>query len=216
MVSLNRKHRHNKKVRNAAKMVIYTEGDVTEPQYLTDWIKKFAIRYNINPIKAKNKFNIVPSKDESEPLKVVNNLIEIENPAKNDLDIFYAVFDEDDRSESGTNKENYNRAFIEAKKNNIKVICSNRSIELWALMHFSDKTPITKIELEKELKKYLPKYNAETNKRFDVSLMLNNEDEAIKRAKRLREANTKLGDWKIRPSTNFDELIEAMKNFIKS
>ena len=38
----------------------------------------------------------------------------------------------------------------------------------------------------------------------------------LKRAKRLRETNTKLGNWKIRPSTNFDELIEAMKAFIKS
>lgn len=218
MVSLNRKDRHNRKVRNAAKMVIYTEGDVTEPQYLTDWVRAFAIQSGINPIKANMKFNIISSKDESEPLKIVDNLIETENPAKNDLDIFYAVFDEDDRSSGGKDKENFNKAFNEAKNNNIKVICSNRSVELWALMHFSDKTPMTQNELEKELKKYLPKYDAETNKRFDVSLMLNsdNEDKAIKRAEKLREANAKLGDWRIRPSTNFDELIKAMKDFIKS
>lgn len=208
--------RLNKKIRSAAKMVIYTEGDVTEPQYLADWIKKIAVKNSINPIKANMKFNIVPSKDESEPLKVVNNLIENENPIKNNLDIFYAVFDEDDRSLGGKDKENFNKAFEEAENNNVKVICSNRSVELWALMHFSDKTPTTKNELEKELKKYFPKYDAETNKRFDVSLMLDNEGKAIKRAKRLRETNTKLGNWKIRPSTNFDELIEAMKAFIKS
>lgn len=101
MVSLNRKDRLNKKIRSAAKMVIYTEGDVTEPQYLADWIKKIAVKNSINPIKANMKFNIVPSKDESEPLKVVNNLIENEKPIKNNLDIFYAVFDEDDRSLGG-------------------------------------------------------------------------------------------------------------------
>ena len=83
MVSLNRKDRLNKKIRSAAKMVIYTEGDVTEPQYLADWIKKIAVKNSINPIKANMKFNIVPSKDESEPLKVVNNLIENEKPIKN-------------------------------------------------------------------------------------------------------------------------------------
>ena len=105
MISLDRKNRRNRKERNAAKMVIYTEGDVTEPQYLTDWVKEFAIRNSINLIKANMKFNIVSSNDESEPLKVVNNLIQTENPSKNDLDIFYAVFDEDDRSESGTNKK---------------------------------------------------------------------------------------------------------------
>ena len=214
MVSLDRKNRHNRKERSAAKMVIFTEGDVTEPQYLSDWIKKFAVKNEINPIKAKMKFEIVASNDKSEPLKIVERLIDAKKPAKNSLDIFYAVFDEDDRSSGGKDKENFNKAFDEAENNNIKVICSNRSVELWALMHFSDKTPTNQGDLEKELKKYLPKYNAETNKRFDVSLMWDNEDEAIKRAKILRKSQTELGEWRMRPSTNFDELIEAMKDFI--
>ena len=42
-----------------------------------------------------------------------------------------------------------------------------------------------------------------------------NEDNAIRRAKALRKNNeTSSGDWKVRPSTNFDELIKAMKDFI--
>ena len=172
MVSLDRKNRHNRKERSAAKMVIFTEGDVTEPQYLTDWIKKSATKSGINHIKAMTKFEIVASRYESEPLKIVENLIEAKNPAKNYLDTFYAVFDEDDRSIGGKDKENFDKAFEEAKDNNIKVICSNRSVELWALMHFSDKTPTTKNDLEKELKTYLPQYNAKTNKKFDIALML--------------------------------------------
>lgn len=217
MVSLDRKNRHNRKERSAAKMVIFTEGDVTEPQYLTDWIRNFAAKNGVNHIKAMTKFEIVASKYESEPLKIVENLIETKNPAKNYLDTFYAVFDEDDRSIGGKDKENFDKAFEEAKDNNIKVICSNRSVELWALMHFSDKTPTTKNDLEKELKTYLPQYNAKTNKKFDIALMLvdDNEDKAIVRAKRLRKNNSQLGDWRIRPSTNFDELIEAMRDFVK-
>lgn len=168
MVSLDRKNRHNRKERSAAKMVIFTEGDVTEPQYLTDWIRNFAAKNGVNHIKAMTKFEIVASRYESEPLKIVENLIEAKNPAKNYLDTFYAVFDEDDRSIGGKDKENFDKAFEEAKDNNIKVICSNRSVELWALMHFSDKTPTTKNDLEKELKTYLPQYNAKTNKKFDV------------------------------------------------
>ncbi len=218
MVSLDRKNRHNRKERSASKMVIFTEGDVTEPQYLTDWIRNFAAKNGVNHIKAMTKFEIVASKYESEPLKIVENLIEAKKPAKNYLDTFYAVFDEDDRSIGGKDKENFDKAFEEAKDNNIKVICSNRSVELWALMHFSDKTPTTKNELEKELKIYLPRYNAKTNKRFDIDLMLvnDNEDKAISRAKKLRTNNSKLGDWRIRPSTNFDELIEAMRDFVKN
>jgi len=99
--SLSRTNRFNRKERNAGKIVIYTEGNVTEPEYLNDWIKNFAIKSQLNPNKVKTWFEIVPSDDESEPLKVVNNLITNENPKNNELDKFYAVFDEDDRSNTG-------------------------------------------------------------------------------------------------------------------
>lgn len=215
--SLSRTNRFNRKERNAGKIVIYTEGNVTEPEYLNDWIKNFAITSQLNPNKVKTWFEIVPSDDESEPLKIVNNLITNENPKNNELDKFYAVFDEDDRSNTGKDKENYQKAFQTAESNNINVICSNRSVELWAIMHFSNSTPMTQKDLEKELKKFMPHYNSSKNKRFDFAIMQSegDEDKAIKRAQSLRKNNEKASsDWKIRPSTNFDELIEAMKEFI--
>lgn len=88
--SLSRADRYNKKERNAGKIVIYTEGDVTEPEYLNDWIKGFAVKNGLNPLKVKTWFEIVPSDDESEPLKVVENLVSNENPKDNELDKFYA------------------------------------------------------------------------------------------------------------------------------
>ena len=215
--SLSRADRYNKKERNAGKIVIYTEGDVTEPEYLNDWIKGFAAKNGLNPLKVKTWFEIVPSDDESEPLKVVENLVSNENPKDNELDKFYAVFDEDDRSNTGKDKENYQKAFQTAESNNINVICSNRSVELWAIMHFSNSTPMTQKDLETELKKFMPHYNSSKNKRFDFAIMQSegDEDKAIKRAQSLRKNNEKASsDWKIRPSTNFDELIEAMKEFI--
>lgn len=84
-------------------------------------------------------------------------------------------------------------------------------------MHFSDKTPMTKTDLEKELKKFLPKYDSNKNKRFDIQTLLTkgNEEKAIKRAERLRGNNlNEHKDWMCRPSTNFDELIKAMKQRI--
>ncbi len=215
--SLSRTNRFNRKERNAGKIVIYTEGNVTEPAYLNDWIRDFALKNNLNPNKVKMWFEIVPSDDESEPLKVVNNLIINESPKSSELDIFYVVFDEDDRSSKGKDKENYQKAFQTADSNNVNVICSNRSVELWAVLHFSDATPMTQRDLEKELKKFMPQYNSGKNKRFDFAIMATqgSEDKAIKRAKALRKNNEKTsGDWKVRPSTNFDELIEAMKKFI--
>lgn len=215
--SLSRTDRYNRKERNAGKIVIYTEGNVTEPEYLNNWIKGFAIKNNLNPLKVKTWFEIVPSNNESEPLKIVENLIEDKSPKTSKLDKFYAVFDEDDRSVKGKDKENYQSAFKIAGENQVNVICSNRSVELWAVMHFSEVNPTSQKDLEKELKKFMPQYNSGKNKRFDFAIMQNrgDEDKAIRRAKALRKNNeTSSGDWKVRPSTNFDELIEAMKKFI--
>ena len=215
--SLSRADRYNRKERNAGKIVIYTEGDVTEPEYLNDWIRAFAIKNKLKPNKVRTWFEIVPSNNESEPLKIVENLIEDKSPKTSKLDKFYAVFDEDDRSVKGKDKENYQSAFKIAGENHINVICSNRSVELWAVLHFSDATPTTQRDLEKELKKFMPQYNSGKNKRFDFVTMVTqgNEDNAIRRAKALRKNNeTSSGDWKVRPSTNFDELIEEMKKFI--
>ena len=215
--SLSRADRYNRKERNAGKIVIYTEGDVTEPEYLNDWIRAFAIKNKLKPNKVLAGFEIVPSNNESEPLKIVENLIEDKSPKTSKLDKFYAVFDEDDRSVKGKDKENYQSAFKIAGENHINVICSNRSVELWAVLHFSDATPMTQKDLEKELKKFMPQYNSGKNKRFDFVTMVTqgNEDNAIRRAKALRKNNeTSSGDWKVRPSTNFDELIEEMKKFI--
>lgn len=215
--SLSRADRYNRKERNAGKIVIYTEGDVTEPEYLNDWIRAFAIKNKLNPNKVRTWFEITPSDNESEPLKVVENLVTNENPKNNELDKFYAVFDEDDRSNTGKDKENYQKAFQTAENNNVSVICSNRSVELWAVLHFSDATPTTQRDLEKELKKFMPQYNSGKNKRFDFAIILNKGDEekAIIRARALRKNNEETsGDWKVRPSTNFDELVEAMKKFI--
>lgn len=215
--SLSRADRYNRKERNAGKIVVYTEGDVTEPEYLNDWIKGFAVKNNLNPNRVKTWFEIIPSNDKSEPLKVVNNLVANENPKNNSLDTFYAVFDEDDRSVKGKDKENYQKAFQTADDNNINVICTNRSVELWAVLHFSDANPTTQRDLENELKKFMPQYHSSKNKRFDFTIMQDkgNEAKAIKRAKSLRKNNEKTsGDWRVRPSTNFDELIEAMREFI--
>ena len=215
--SLSRADRYNRKERNAGKIVVYTEGDVTEPEYLNDWIKGFAVKNNLNPNRVKTWFEIIPSNDKSEPLKVVNNLVANENPKNNSLDTFYAVFVLFDRSVKGKDKENYQKAFQTADDNNINVICSNRSVELWAVLHFSDANPTTQRDLENELKKFMPQYHSSKNKRFDFTIMQDkgNEAKAIKRAKSLRKNNEKTsGDWRVRPSTNFDELIEAMREFI--
>ena len=213
--NLSRKSRKYRRERDAGKIIIYTEGNVTEPEYLNNWIDEYAKQHNINKIKAHTKFKVEPSHDKSEPMKVVDSLIQSQ-PNYEDVDSFYAVFDEDDRCHSGKVKTNFVNAIQKAEKNNIKVICSNRSVELWALLHFEDAKPID--DCSDKLKTYMPEYDASRNKRFDVAKMLkdDNQEKAKERAKKLRKSNIVEGrKWYDRPSTNFDELIEAMENKIK-
>ena len=80
--SLSRADRYNRRDRNAGKIIIYTEGDITEPEYIKDWIKDFAVKNSLNPNRVKTWFEIIPSHDESEPLKIVENLIKDKRTCK--------------------------------------------------------------------------------------------------------------------------------------
>ncbi len=215
VANLDRNNRRGKKERSASKIVIYTEGELTEPKYLNDWISIYANKNDILPAKAKNFFKIEKGNSDSEPLQVVERLIEQENPTRNKAeDLFFVVFDDDDRSQSGgLTKQNFDLAWEKAQSNNIGVIYSNRSIEFWALLHFCNDRPVDKTALEAKLKRFMSQYDAQSNKVFDVNLMLegDNEEQAIARAKKIRASNKKEGDCYARPCTNADELIEAMK-----
>lgn len=213
--SLAREKRTSRKNRDAGKFIIYTEGSITEPEYLRTWIDEYAKQKKINQVKAHYKFRIIPSSGETEPGKIVENILN-DKRSYEDFDTLFVVFDEDDRSISGKNKTNFLNAIEKATKNNIKVICSNRSIELWALLHFEESAPVD--ECSSKLSNYMPEYHPSRNKRFDVQKMLvgNKQELAKERAKRLAQNNKDQGkNWYSRPSTNFYELIEAMEKKIQ-
>lgn len=194
------------------KMVIYCEGDVSEPEYLEKWRDDYCVDNGINKAKIKTYLIIKRSKSDSEPITIIDKMLkEIDSEDEN-----YIVFDEDDRFSDDTQKQNLITVFSRADNNGIKYIFSNRSAEVWALLHFEyTSAPLPKESLLQKIKKHMPQYS-EDNKRFDVISMRKNEARAIENAKRLREEQIlNSPDEKYpRPWTNFDELIIAMQSFI--
>ena len=89
--------------------------------------------------------------------KLVEDAIEKINEG---YDIIWAVFDYDKDKNVKNQQNQIDKAYSEAKKNNIKIAFSNDAFELWYLLHFKPVTPSWSRDiLLSELKKFIPKYH---------------------------------------------------------
>lgn len=100
-----------------------------------------------------------------------------------------------------------------ATKNNIQIISSTPSIELWFLLHFEYTTSnMTNKDVITRLKEYYPKYDKNVNIFPDIN---SNVDEAIDRAKKLEEYQLNngkiIGFVESNPSTEIYKLVEELK-----
>lgn len=105
-----------------------------------------------------------------------------------------------------------NDAINLAKENNIKVITSNPSIEIWFLLHFEYTTSrMNNKELIKRLKKYYPNYDKNINIFKDIN---QNVKEAIKNAKKLEEYqinnNREIKSVEANPNTEIYKVVEKL------
>jgi len=97
--------------------LIVCEGEKTEPNYFS----KFRV--------PKRVFDVVGIGANTESL--VKKAIEFKNNATISYDDVWCVFDRDSFP-----AQNFNNAFILAKRNNIHIAYSNEAFELWYLLHF--------------------------------------------------------------------------------
>lgn len=105
-----------------------------------------------------------------------------------------------------------NDAINLAKENNIKVITSNPSIEIWFLLHFEYTTSrMNNKELIKRLRKYYPNYDKNINIFKDIN---QNVKEAIKNAKKLEEYqinnNREIKSVEANPNTEIYKVVEKL------
>lgn len=211
--------RRNIKRQQTQKIYIFTEGDVTEPEYLKDWkrsrLKDMRKRYDELEIRA--------SDTESDPKSVFEKA---ERHLKADTkdgenNFVFIVIDEDKRGKRGKTKQNLDNVISQCNQfgiiNNNKVNCifSNLSFEFWGLLHFIEKpshAPLTKSELKRLLKVYLPKYSKD-HKRLDFAVMEAKIGLAKTRARLVRRNHDGVDNpYTACSTTNVDELMDFLKN----
>ena len=124
---------------------------------------------------------------------------------KVEFDEVWCVFD----SERARDKPLFYQAVNKAQANGLKLAVSIPCFEYWYLLHFKSTTPpfANASEVIQALKKFITNYDKNTNV-FDQ--LSDYTDQAIVRAKRLRQTHPDHENEYPNPSTRVDELVEML------
>jgi hypothetical protein len=109
--------------------------------------------------------------------------------------------------------QNYSRAFVRARSNNIKIAWANEAFELWYLLHYNyHDTGISRDDYKPRLKKLLGRaYDKADDKIY--GLISERQKKAIQHAKTLTKHWRKMGSHypeRENPSTNIHQLVEFL------
>lgn len=185
------------------KILIAVEGNnKTEKNYFNNF-ERIENTYNISYARGNN----------TDPLKLVQMLIKEIREQELDLehnDKAFCVFDTD--LDPNKNKI-INNALRLAKENNIRIITSTPSIELWFLLHYEYTTASMSNEVVIDrLKKYYSKYEKNVN---IFPAINDNVEIAIKNAKKLEryqiDNNRVIGTVEANPSTEMYKIVEELR-----
>lgn len=195
------------------RVLIVTEGEKTEPQYLLEI--RSALKLHTANVQVHH------SADGTNPMQVVEfaqNLFENGDPNKDVLakrwDRVFAIFDRDDH-------KSYHAALDKAAalngrlRNNLRAhvsfeaIPSVQSFELWLLMHYEDPAadhPLHRDDVLKRLQRHIPEYGKGMKGLF--ARTCHNLNRAYANAERLRLHNSpRHGEL---PFTDMDRLVKLL------
>lgn len=203
------KKRPQNKRKTVPRLLIFCEGDKTEPNYLRYYIREFNIDSRYLDLRVVNT-------EKNSPKELVEEAIESKQFAN---DKAWAVFDRD-----GYTK--HNEAFQKAK-GKVDVAFSSISFEFWILLHFTYTTrhflKSGNVIDEIRNKGYMPysmkHFNKELKRDKEIYSKLKDKTQiATKNAKRLRayqvKNNPSTSVHKLNPYTNIDELLLTIKEFV--
>lgn len=165
---------------------IYTEGSVTEPEYLK--IIKETILSNSPSQNTKFKINIKPSNSKSSPKnirKAIRN--EVQHFGNKKFNEVWVLLDKDDwdTQEICLLKDDKQ---ISKSSSKFNVLISTPKFELWLILHFENGFGIaTSSDVDRHIKKHIPGYDKHCNK---IMFTQKNIFDAIERAKQLKKLNT--------------------------
>ena len=187
-----------------AKIVIFSEGQNTEPQYFRGLKAHFS--YSLVEVE------IYPA--QGVPLTLVEaastKFSELTKTAKKSGDSFdqnfevWAVFDVDQHP-------NLNEAKAIAKAKKVKVACSNPCFEIWLVYHFEDfNRPIHRHELQSHAETLIPSYKQNAGKSVAFADLADKIEHAIEKAKVGLKNRSSEGKPDGNPSTNVYELVKSI------
>lgn len=182
------------------RILILCEGKKTEPNYFSKFPVKIDVKIDVEG-SGKNTLSLV-----EEAIRIGK---EAARRHKNYNQI-WCIFDRDSFP-----AENFNKAFTVAERNKIRIAYSNQCIELWFLLHyiFFDSAIDRKDYIVKLSELMERKYEKNSDETY--ALLKSKQSTAIKNARQLSKRYLPCNPEKDNPSTNVQELVEALNKFIK-
>jgi hypothetical protein len=194
----NKRRVHTRVLRD--RILIVCEGKCTEPNYFKAFpINKKVVEINIEGLGA-NTDSLV-----QEAIRLKKEAIR----KHNQYNQVWCVFDRDAFS-----ADNFNRAFLIAQNEKIKIAYTNQAFELWYLLHFHFfHTALSRDMYIEKLDEQLNwKYEKNTKKMYKA--LIKKQPTAIKNAQKLLGLYSNYSPEKNNPSTTVHELVIELNKFI--
>ena len=182
-------------------ILVVTEGEVTEPEYLRGFelaCRNARVTIEVAPEHGVPKTLVELAKQYKEDAEAEAARERDDNLA---YDSVWCVFDIDEHPRVGEAKEM-------ARDNGIRLAISNPCIELWLLLHFRDQPGMKdRAQVKAMLAKCVPKYD----KHVDYATYSAGYAQAVKRADRMDKAAKKADEPDRNPTTGVYQLTELIR-----
>ena len=184
-------------------IIVFTEGEKTEPQYL-EMFKKI----HVEPFVKRSVFDLKIISGVGVPITVVDRAIqELEDlggPLSRE-DSVWAMFDKDEHPK-------FQEAKRTARSKGVHLAVSNPCFEIWGIYHYQDwQSEIERHPCQKKLEKLCSGYSRKSGKTFaNEDIIKNKYRDAIENAEKSLNSREEEGDPEGNPSTSVHCLIKTI------
>ena len=189
----------------ALRIVVFSEGKVTEPSYLKDFDRLHGDQ---------SSARLVPIGVGGDPRAVVERALEESKKLKRDSlgsrDTVWAMFDRDEHPR-------FDEAKNMAHGNGIRLAISNPCFELWGILHYQEyDAPLDRHECQRKLGELCPSYSNKKGKIFDDSEVIESKyRDAVGRAENSLTRRREEGNPEGNPSTTVHRLTEHILEVVE-